>query len=232
MKISQQFLLHLGTMANSLKLDKIVRYFCLGFIIVVSLVIVAALVFSFYLNLTVDQKHLKKIYPYPSVSLCQVFNNDKLIATSEALYGDNKINDHITEIAFFTGSCYSCEQCGTELKCPNITEIVSKFRVKCNDLVQKCSWNDEDFECCKSFMPLETESGICYTMNSAFVHPRIGDKSPSHKQKFGKLKMNVLVDLAMFIHTPKDVPSIYHRRDLRDIVLLVSFVVVFMSQEL
>ena len=101
---------------------------------------------------------------------------------------------------------------------------MSNFRVKCNDLVQKCSWNDEEFECCKSFLPLETENGICYSINSALVYPRyIGDKSPSHKHKFGKLKINVLVDIQLFFHHSKDVPFIYHRKDLRETIPVVFF---------
>lgn len=216
-------------MAQFLNLDKFLRYLFLGLIAVIFIVIIAALVLSFFLNLREDQK---KDSPYPSVSLCQVFNNAKLIATSAALYGDTKVNDHITETAFFTGSCYSCEQCETELKCPNITEIVSKFRVKCNDLVQKCSWNDEEFQCCKGFLPLETENGICYTINSALVHPRIGDKSPSYKYKYGKLKINVLVDVQLFIHHPKDVPFAYFSRNLADTILVVLFCVIYIKRDL
>ncbi|CAO1431118.1 unnamed protein product [Diamesa hyperborea] len=205
-------------MAQFISLDKVLRYLFLGLIAVIFFVIVSAVVLSFYINFRGD---LKKGSPYPSISLCQVFNNDKLIATSAELYGDTKINDYITETAFFTGGCHSCEQCETELKCPNVTEIVSNFRVKCNDLVQKCSWNGEEFQCCKGFLPLETDSGICYTINSALVHPRIGDKSPNYKHKYGELKINVLVDIQLFIHHPKDVPFTYQRRDLRDTIVVV-----------
>ena len=212
-------------MAQFLKLEKFLHYFCLGLVAVIALTIVSALVLSFYLNFKVDRRNLTKESPYPSVSLCQVFNDDKLAEISKALYGDNKLNDYLTEIAFFTGSCYSCEQCETELKCPNLTEIISNFRVQCNGLVQNCSWNDKKFDCCKSFMPLETESGICYSINSALAYHN-KDKEPiSHKHNFGKLRMEVLVDIQLFIHHPKDVPYTYQRRDLRDTILLVCIII-------
>lgn len=36
-------------------------------------------------------------------------------------------------------------------------------------MIQNCVWNNEPFECCEGFLPLETEFGLCYTINSAIT---------------------------------------------------------------
>ena len=36
----------------------------------------------------------------------------------------------------------------------------------CEETFEWCKWNGEDFDCCKHFLHLETELGICYSVNN------------------------------------------------------------------
>lgn len=62
--------------------------------------------------------------------------------------------------------------CGSEAP-PNPDCITTNFTIysdlvrgKCNELMQNCSWNNEPFDCCKYFVPIDTEMGLCYGINS------------------------------------------------------------------
>lgn len=41
-----------------------------------------------------------------------------------------------------------------------------QVRSTCGGLLIKCRWNGQPFDCCKNFLPLQTETGLCYTINS------------------------------------------------------------------
>ena len=173
---------------------------------------------------TIDSSYLDFNTSFPSVSLCQVFNGEKNWDLSERYFGDERdkrIDDFLTEISFFTGACYTCELCGTEVNCPNnITDILSKFRASCNNFLKNCSWNGVPFECCEGFRALPTESGVCYSINSALTEPKFGKELFCNRENGpGKLKMMVTEDIQIFIHHPNDVPSPFSERDLRDTIL-------------
>lgn len=160
----------------------------------------------------------------PAISLCQVFNGEKNWDLSEKFYGeerDKRIDDFLTEVSYFTGACYTCELCQKDVACPrNLTEIVAKFRASCSELLTNCSWNGEKFNCCDGFLPLPTENGICFTMNSAFTKSKHSQELFFHRQNgVGRLRMMVTEDVQLFVHQPNDVPNAYCDHDLRDTVL-------------
>lgn len=176
------------------------------------------------MTFTIDSAYLSFNTSFPSVSLCQVFNGEKNWDLSERYFGDDRdkrIDDFLTEISFFSGACYTCELCDADVVCPkNFSEILSKFRANCKNFMNNCSWNDEEFDCCEGFRPLETESGICFTINSALTKPKYGKKlSVNRETGPGKLKMMVMEDILIYVHHPKDVPFAYSERDLRDTIL-------------
>jgi len=42
------------------------------------------------------------------------------------------------------------------------------MRSTCEEVFLNCTWNDNrNFDCCKHFVPTETELGICYTLTMA-----------------------------------------------------------------
>jgi len=173
---------------------------------------------------TIDSSYLDFNTSFPSISLCQVFNGEKNWDLSERFFGedrDKRIDDFLTEISFFTGACYTCELCDIEVKCPNnFTEILSNFRASCQNFLKNCSWNGIEFDCCEGFRPLETETGLCFSINSALTKPKFGKELFSNRETGpGKLKMMVMEDIQIFIHHPKDIPFAYGERDLRDTIL-------------
>ena len=43
----------------------------------------------------------------------------------------NKLDDLISDIAFFIGNCYACQYCSSELVCPkNLTDILVKVQFR------------------------------------------------------------------------------------------------------
>lgn len=42
----------------------------------------------------------------------------------------------------------------------------AQVKEKCHGLIGNCTWNRKPFPCCDNFLPLHTESGLCYTINS------------------------------------------------------------------
>lgn len=156
---------------------------------------------------TIDSSYLDFNTSFPSISLCQVFNGEKNWDLSERYFGDERdkrIDDFLTEISFFTGACYTCELCDVEVSCPNnFTDILGKFRANCLHFLKNCSWNGVPFECCEGFRPLATETGTCYTINSALTHPMYGKELFCNRENGpGKLRMMVTEDIQVFIHHP------------------------------
>lgn len=44
--------------------------------------------------------------------------------------------------------------------------IGKQIRAVCSDLIGNCYWNSEPFECCDQFLPITTENGVCFIINS------------------------------------------------------------------
>lgn len=87
-------------------------------------------------------------------------------------------------------------------------------------MITNCTWNELEFDCCKMFLPLETEFGTCYTINSINTNPsasRILDSS--RKTGPGLLTFALLEDVQIFIHPPNEVPHAFQDRELKQTVL-------------
>lgn len=75
-------------------------------------------------------------------------------------------------MAFFRGeSYYSLQECGVENPSPNcilgnFSYYADEVRSSCEEALDMCYWNDLKFRCCDYFMPLKTELGLCFALNS------------------------------------------------------------------
>ncbi|CAH1992044.1 unnamed protein product [Acanthoscelides obtectus] len=49
--------------------------------------------------------------------------------------------------------------------------IYMKFRSNCTDLLTYCSYNDEKFDCCSDFLPVDTGFGTCFAFNNYHGDP-------------------------------------------------------------
>lgn len=95
---------------------------------------------------------------------------------SSRLWGvdhDFSLEEALHELAYFRGEAYfSIQECASESPPPNC--ILSNFsyysglvRSSCKEtLDETCQWNDLKFNCCDYFMPLQTELGMCFALNS------------------------------------------------------------------
>lgn len=91
------------------------------------------------------------------------------------LWGDDHdftLEEVLTEIAYFRGESYhtvrECGQHDSERFCinSNFSRYARLVRSECNETVGYCRWNDQEFDCCKYFLPMQTELGLCYALNS------------------------------------------------------------------
>lgn len=77
-----------------------------------------------------------------------------------------------------------------------------------------------EFDCCKMFLPLETEFGTCYTINSINTKPPASRiLVSSRKTGPGQLTFALLEDVQIFIHPPNEVPHAFQDRELKQTVL-------------
>ncbi|XP_021916966.1 sodium channel protein Nach isoform X2 [Zootermopsis nevadensis] len=139
------------------------------------------------INFGVETTYLEWNTQFPSVVVCEVLNVNIVAAHTEKLFSniydeDDPLYDRrfdieevFGELAFYEGSSYNllkacipANKYGTETGCPtgNYSEIANLFRMNCADLFHFCRWNDKPFDCCKYFLPLETEYGMCYAINN------------------------------------------------------------------
>lgn len=175
------------------------------------------------MSFTVDTAYLNWNTSFPSISICEIYNNDKNFNLTEIVYGQvPNLPDLLSEITFFSGTCYMCELCFTNMSCPeNLTEVVSKFRSRCQNFIKNCFWNDKLFDCCDGFLPLSTEHGLCYTINSALTKPKYGKELYGNREIGpGKISMVVTDDIQIFMHHPFDVPFEFGDKDLHENLML------------
>lgn len=134
---------------------------------------------------------------------------------NEEIYGQDRnkyFDDIMTDVTFFSGTCYSCKKCAHEEEyCTKLSleKIAKSFRTPCQQLLGECRWNGEPFECCEGgFIELQSEFGTCYTINSIHTRPQFGKKLFSDRTTGpGTLELAALEDVELFLHSTEDVPS-------------------------
>uniref|UniRef100_A0A182TBW6 Uncharacterized protein n=1 Tax=Anopheles maculatus TaxID=74869 RepID=A0A182TBW6_9DIPT len=143
---------------------------------------------------------------------------------------DPLLDSLIIDIAFYGGTCYSCEEChptaSPTVNCTalrNFTEVVRRHRAPCEELLTDCHWQKESFDCCRLFRPLDTEFGQCFSVNAANV---VAKSVPSAARLVsnratgpGWLSFRVLEDVQLYLHDEFSVPHAYVDRSLRETVL-------------
>uniref|UniRef100_A0A182RPJ1 Amiloride-sensitive sodium channel n=1 Tax=Anopheles funestus TaxID=62324 RepID=A0A182RPJ1_ANOFN len=145
---------------------------------------------------------------------------------------DPSLDSLIIDIAFYGGTCYSCEQCHLNagsysalVDCAalrNFTEIVRRHRVPCEELLTDCYWQKKSLDCCRFFRPLDTEFGRCFSVNAANVGimSRVPPKLVSNRATGpGWLEFRVLEDVQLYLHDEFSIPHSYVDRSLRETVL-------------
>ncbi|CAA9995409.1 unnamed protein product [Nesidiocoris tenuis] len=140
---------------------------------IVACIIATKFLVNYSLRTVVQEtSYLRWNTDFPSVSVCETDADlGGIETTAEKLFGADRnvdIDSYVREIAFFDGECPACDEiCKNEVECPgNFTAISALARVSCEELITDCQWNERIFDCCSNFLPLRTEIGPCFTINS------------------------------------------------------------------
>lgn len=84
---------------------------------------------------------------------------------------DFTLEEILNELTFFRGESYhAIRECGKDIEVDcitmNFTDIVHMIRSSCADVFSQCRWNSDSFDCCSYFLPVQTEVGLCFALNS------------------------------------------------------------------
>ncbi|KAK3932273.1 Pickpocket protein 28 [Frankliniella fusca] len=167
---------------------------------------------------------------FPAVSVCETESPDKLYESATKVFGvkrNRNLDFFLRDIVFFDGTCRSCStQCGTVMNCTNdFLSIINMVRSNCTSLINNCRWNGEPFDCCQNFLPLQTETGFCFTINSLHnrhflngsrVNKQLIDLISNRRTGPGTLDFMAKESIKIFIHAPEDVPNFNHPQDEKE----------------
>lgn len=130
------------------------------------------------ISFVVDTSYLDWDTRFPSLAVCEYDNQRRIAEVTDRLYGDPhdyNLDEIVKELVYFRGlSYYTIQLCGAPNAEPNPHCLTSNFsfyssmvRSNCTETFRRCRWNGVDFDCCKYFVPIDTELGLCYAVNSA-----------------------------------------------------------------
>ncbi|XP_021933418.1 sodium channel protein Nach-like isoform X2 [Zootermopsis nevadensis] len=98
--------------------------------------------------------------------------------------------------------------------CPrtNLFDVVQSVRSPCKDIFRNCQWNGNEFDCCKYFLPLQTEMGPCYALNN--IHTQNSSKSEvlldmmsNRTTGPGKLLLELALNTKVYYLSKDEVPT-------------------------
>ncbi|XP_063363829.1 sodium channel protein Nach-like [Cydia amplana] len=154
----------------------------------------------------------------PSVAVCEASNDDKLFSVCDAIWPPDHLldlEDALKDITYFRGISYSLtEVCAIEKPDPgcllsNYSYYASLIRSACPELIVNCSYNDEPFDCCEYFQPIETDVGTCFIINSIQTKkPKPFPMVSNMRNKRSSIKFELLLPSTMYTLGNDEVPSI------------------------
>ncbi|XP_055592167.1 sodium channel protein Nach isoform X2 [Uranotaenia lowii] len=176
---------------------------------------------------------------FPAIVVCEMRNMERIQMVADELWGEDHdfaLEEVLNEIGYFRGESYhtvnECHGDEPAENCffSNFSHYARLVRSSCEDTLAECYWNDEPFDCCKYFIPMETELGLCYAVNSI----QTGVKNPPRlnmiSNKYtgpGKLKVQVLTESYIYTLGEEDVPNLITPKSD---VLLVDYYIAYKRQ--
>lgn len=163
------------------------------------------------MRFTTRTDYLEWNITFPSITICEVSNIEKIWTITGNMQTQNieKLDRFIGEIAFFSGTCFTCfSTCENESACVmNYPEITKLIRVSCEEFFVSCKWNNNPIDCCNKFKPLQTEYGICFSINNNNVDGKGNTLATSDDRRERQiLEVIMSQDYEAFLHSPEDVP--------------------------
>lgn len=149
---------------------------------------------------------------FPSITICENANINKISTIMQKFQVKNQEKSILSakDIAFFTGECHNCDfnYENDFINKKEIVNLTSVFRSDCKDLFISCTWDDKPMNCCKHFKPINTEYGLCYTINNNQVEEKFIPYyvASSNHRRLGAFEVVLAEDSEVFLHSPDDVP--------------------------
>lgn len=113
---------------------------------------------------------------FPSVFICENKNMDRVQEAADKIFGEDHdftLEEILSEIVYFRGESYhTIHECtgddNVNEKCllGNYSYYANFVRSSCETSLTECSFNGKPFDCCTHFIPMETEIGRCFALNS------------------------------------------------------------------
>ncbi|XP_050078520.1 pickpocket protein 19-like [Anopheles maculipalpis] len=75
---------------------------------------------------------------------------------------------NLYNVGTITSFCAMYEDCEECIKCPKdgYSRAAAVVRANCSEIFAECRWNEQPFDCCRYFKPIETTLGMCFLLNS------------------------------------------------------------------
>ncbi|XP_033610859.1 sodium channel protein Nach [Cryptotermes secundus] len=175
-------------------------------------------------SFVVETTYLHWNTTFPAFTVCEKEEEEYIWDHFEKNYPEDtdfNLVRVLKEIIYYRGTCHSCEECKKGLDCSTIFEKNFEIPAPCDKVFAFCKWNDQPFNCCANFLPLISETGSCYTVNS--IHTRQDSKQikmiSSRETGPGTLTVGVKRNVWVFMHSSSDVFISIHESNKRWSVL-------------
>lgn len=129
------------------------------------------------ISFVVESSYLDWDTDFPAVFICENKNMDRVQEAADRIFGEDHdftLEEVLSEIVYFRGESYhTIHECTGDPedineKCllGNYSYYANFVRSVCEVSLGECSFNGKQFDCCKHFLPIETEIGRCFALNS------------------------------------------------------------------
>ncbi|XP_014242025.1 sodium channel protein Nach [Cimex lectularius] len=168
----------------------------------------------------VETTYLKENSTFPAISVCEDDNMGRIYEAAAVMFGEDhdcNLDEVLKEITFFKGTAYYIKEFCTsgDIECPlnDYSSIAERVRSSCKDLFDTCFWMGKEIDCCKHFMPLNTELGTCFSFNQMnerklfkMNDPEAINTETNRKTGLPKLVINLKGATKVYLHSENDVP--------------------------
>lgn len=162
---------------------------------------------------------------------------DRVQQVADEIFGldhDFTLEEILSEMVYFRGESYhtvhECTGDDVNEKClfGNYSHYANMVRSKCEESLSECFWNEKKFECCQHFLPLESEIGKCFALNSAQTNRlKNQTKLSMISNRFtgpGKLRFKVSTESYLYTIGSDEVPNLVSpKTDILQIDQFISY---------
>lgn len=166
------------------------------------------------ISFVVETTYLDADTKFPTISVCEEDNMFRIYDVAIKIFGEDhdcNLDEVLKEITYFRGTAYYIKEfCFSgDIDCPKegYKPLSDKVRSPCSDIFGVCIWRGKPFDCCKHFVPLQTELGMCYSLSSKNEKPPGGLQMFSNTRTgLGSLYLELTATAKIYMHSDADIP--------------------------